>query len=95
MADLVGGVGLWRCGFGPRLIGTLRSDDRQVTDRVRRSPGVGALWLTLSDWRSNLAVSVGGPVRADLVGGVACGGAGSSRTLTHQCRGLVWPRLGL
>ena len=62
LADLVGGVGRWRYGCEPRLISTLRCEDRQVTDRVRRSPGVGALWLTLSAWRSNLAVSVGGPV---------------------------------
>ena len=78
-ADLIGGVGLWRCGIEPRLIGTLRCDDRQATDRVRCSPAVGTLWVALSAWRSNLAVSVGGPVRADLVGGVACGGAGLSR----------------
>ena len=79
MADLVGGVGLWRYGCEPRLIGTLRCEDRQAPGGVSWSPAVGALWLALSDWRRNLAVSVGGPVRADLVGGVACGGAGLSR----------------
>jgi hypothetical protein len=61
-ADLMGGVGLWRCGIEPRLIGTLRCDDQQATDRVRCSPAVGALWLALSDWLRNLAVSVGGSV---------------------------------
>ena len=62
LADLFGGVGLWRCGIEPRLIGTLRCDDQQATDRVRCSPAVGALWLALSDWLRNLAVSVGGSV---------------------------------
>jgi len=65
LADLVGGVSLWRCGFEPRLIGTLGCEDRQVTDRVRRSPGVGALCLAEQlggvSWRCQLAVSVGGP----------------------------------
>ena len=82
LADLVGGVGLWRYGCEPRLIGTLRCEDRQVPEGVSWSLTVGALWLALSDWRrkpggvswrSNLAVSVGGATwrcqLADLFGG--------------------------
>jgi hypothetical protein len=73
LADLVGDVGLWRCGIEPRLIGTLRCEDRQVADRVRRSPAVGAFWLALFDWRRNLAVRLGGvswrTCLADQLGG--------------------------
>ena len=77
LAVLVGGP-RWRCrlrrrGFEPRSISTLRCEDRQVTDRVRRSPAVGALWLALSGWRSLRAAELGGVSwlnnLADLIGG--------------------------
>jgi hypothetical protein len=82
LAVSVGGAGwrccLWRCGFEPRLISEIRCEDRKVPGGESWSPAVGALWLALSDWRSNLAVSVGGATwrtgLADLVGGVARGG---------------------
>jgi len=83
LADLVGGVSLWRRGIEPRLIGTLRCEDRQVPGGVSWSVTVGALWLALSDWRSNLAVSVGGPrwrsrlwrcgIEPGLIGTLRCG----------------------
>jgi hypothetical protein len=65
LADQLGGpvwrCRLWRCGIERRLIGTLRCEDRQVPVGVSWSLTVSALWLALSDWRGNLAVSVGGP----------------------------------
>jgi hypothetical protein len=52
---------LWRCGFEPRPISELRCEDRQVAGSPLWTPTIGALWLTLCDFLSNLAVSVGGP----------------------------------
>jgi hypothetical protein len=86
LAERVGGAGwrccLWRCGFEPRLISEIRCEDRKVPSGESWSPAVGALWLALFDWQSNLAVSVGGATwrtcLADVVGGVACGGASLS-----------------
>jgi hypothetical protein len=52
---------LWRCGFEPRPISELRCEDRQVAGSPLWTPTIGALWLALCDFLSNLAVSVGGP----------------------------------
>jgi hypothetical protein len=89
LADLGGGVGLWRFGIEPGLIGTLRCEDRQVTDRVRRSPAVGALWLALFDWRSNLAVSVDG-VSWRCLSAVSVGGVCRRCLLAVSVGGPTW-----
>ena len=87
LADLFGGP-RWRCRpwrprLEPRRISDLRCDEHRVSDGVVWALAFGALRLALSDWRSHLAVSVGGVSwrcqLADHVGGVSCGGAASSR----------------
>jgi hypothetical protein len=65
LADLFGGP-RWRCRpwrprLEPRRISDLRCDEHRVSDGVVWALAFGALRLALSDWRSHLAVSVGGP----------------------------------
>jgi hypothetical protein len=64
LADLFGGP-RWRCRpwrprLEPRRISDLRCDEHRVSDGVVWALAFGALRLALSDWRSHLAVSVGG-----------------------------------
>jgi hypothetical protein len=102
LAEPLGGPG-WRTSlavspvavrFEPRLMSVLRCDDRQVPGGESWSPAVGALWLALSDWRSNLAVSVGGATRRTCLA-EPLGGVSWRTTLADQLGGVTRGGVGV